>query len=432
MATKRWLGAAAPVKDLWTITAGGTWAAADTITITINNKSVTATLGATVTVAEVVALAVAMFNSATTPQTDEAYAPTGGGQVINEFKEYLAAAASATTVSLTAVTAGIPGTISVSKSSTSGTFTIAHTTSATGPNFLDDADNWSGNAAPANSDVLVFDAGSTDLLYGLSTSLTGLTIKILDGYSGKIGLPDVHGSGTTAYDEYRTKYLTTAGGTTTVTIDNGALQRCRLAFGANTATIVVRNTGTRPDANIPVVLLTGGDGSSTLALSRGDIGAAFYAGETAQFTTIDMSYVSNRGTDAKFVGGTGLTIATVRKAGGIATFNGNVTTLTQALQGGVTTFMAGTPATATIGGGSLIYNSTSAPAGTAWSVTGDGTIDFDQDPRAKTASNSITLAGATAQIKDRKQVVASFAVVLSHGAKPTQIDRGENYTLTYS
>lgn len=429
MATRRWLGQAADTTDKWTITVGGTWAAAETAKITINNKDVVITLGATVTVAEVCALAAAAFNSTDTPATDESYTPADGGQSIAEFAEYSAEVVGTTTVVITARNAGVPGTITVSETSTSGTFTIAHTVTATGKHFFDNADNWSGNTAPANSDTVVFDAGNTDCLYNLSTTLTGLTINVLPGFTGKIGLPEMNANG---YDEYRTKSLTTAGGTTTVLINNDRIQRCRLAFGANTAAVVVRDTGTREDNNVPPVLLTGGDGSSTLVITRGDVGAAFYSGETAQFTTLDMSYMANPMTDAKFYGYTGLTLATLRKNGGIATFWGNVTTMTQGANGGVTTFWAGTPATANIDGGTLVYNSSTAPAGTAWRVSGKGFIDFDQDPRAKTASTTIAMYGPYSKIRDSKKVVASFAVNCQYGATAGQIDRGDNNTVTYS
>lgn len=430
MATRRWLGKAAATTDKWTGTVGGTWSAGDTVTVTINNKSVTGTLGATVTVAQVLQLIKNMFNSLSSEiESDESYTPADGGQSIAEFKEYAAAVASATTVTFTAVTAGVPGTISVSKSSASGTFTISNTVAATGPNFFDNQDNWSGNTVPVNSDTIEFDAGSSDLLYNLSTGLTGLTINIRDGYTGKIGLPEVNANG---YDEYRTKSLTTAGGTTTVLIDSDSCQRVRLAFGANTAAVVIRGTGTRLDPNVPVVLLTGGDGSSTLAISKGDVGAAFYAGETAQFTTIDTSYIGNPASDVRFVGGTGLTAATVNKIGGLAEFNANVTTLTHFPgSAGTTTFWAGTPATANIDGGTLIYNSTAAPGGTAWRVSGNGFIDFDQDPRAKTLSNPIDMHGENSRIRDTKKVVASFVVDLNFSARLQNIERGSNNRVTF-
>lgn len=427
MSTIRWLGAAADITDVWTITVGGTWATSDTVTVTINGKDVTGIVGSTTTVAEVCSLIANMLaNSLSSLGTGESYSPSSGGQGIQEFKEYTYAAGS-TTVVCTSTTAGVPGTISVSKSSTSGTVSISNTTAATGKKFLDNADNWSGGSAPANSDTLVFDSGSTDCLYGINTSLTGLTINILEGYSGKIGLPEVNGSGTTAYNEYRTKYLTTAGGTTTVLIDDSKIQRVRLAFGANTANIVVRNTGTRVDQNVPVVLLTGGNASSTLAMTKGDVGAAFYAGETAQLSTLKTGFVSSQTSDVKFYGGTGLTMGAVTKNGGTLTFNNTITSLTHQPKCGPTTINgSGTLATATIHGGTLNWNSTGALAGTSCRVGFDGLLSFDQDPQAKTVSNDIAIYGASAKLSDRNNVIASLGFNLYEGALLGNVTLGPN------
>lgn len=424
MATRRWLGAAADTSDVWTITIGGTWATNDTLTVTINNKTLVITVGTTTTVAEVCTLLAAAWAGTAPTVSGESFTPTAGGKSIPEFNEYTAAATS-TTVVFTARTAGVPGTIAVSETSTSGTASISNTTVATGRKFFNNAANWSGATAPVNGDTVVFDAGSTDCLYNLSTGLTGLTIQVLDGYTGRIGLPDRNGSGTSEYDEYRTKYLTTAGGTATVLIDNSALQRCRIAVGANTINAVIRNTGQRENSRIPVVLFTGGNSSSTLVMTKGDAGAAFYIGETAQFNTIDTSFATSQPTDVRFWGGSGLTTGTVTKNGGDLTFNAAVTALVQRPNSGTTTVNgAGAVATANIGGGTLYYNSTGALGATAVSVSGDGLISFDRDPHDKTVSNPIAVYGPSAKLSDENNVVGSLEFQLYKGAKLANVSLG--------
>src|SRR5262249_8993955 len=157
-------------------------------------------------------------------------------------------------------------------------FTIANTTPATGPNDFKNSQNWSTGTAPANSDVLVFDNGTVPCKYGLSTTLTGLVISIELGYSGGIGLPNINNDGNTPYAEYRPTSLTISGGT--LTVNATGVTRANFAFGANTSTVRVLNNGSRPDKYVPVVLLTGGNGSSELDISKGDVGVAFYQGTT--------------------------------------------------------------------------------------------------------------------------------------------------------
>ena len=61
MATKRHTGDAVPVENVQTSTLTGTWAAADTATITINGKDLKLTVGTPVTVTDVAAALVSMI-----------------------------------------------------------------------------------------------------------------------------------------------------------------------------------------------------------------------------------------------------------------------------------------------------------------------------------------------------------------------------------
>ena len=149
MATKRWLGNANAIADLWTVSLSGT-VVSQTYTMTINSKSITYAAGSTDTVSNILAALQSVWSSISpSPPV--------------EFTELTATALPAgvpyTSLTLTGNTLGKPSTISVSTSG-AATFSIAHTTSATGPNDFTNGANWSGGSAPANSDTLVFDDGS--------------------------------------------------------------------------------------------------------------------------------------------------------------------------------------------------------------------------------------------------------------------------------
>ena len=64
MATVTWIGAANDVAQIDTITVADTWAAADTVTVTINNQDLVLTAGSTMdSTAEIAAGIAEMINS---------------------------------------------------------------------------------------------------------------------------------------------------------------------------------------------------------------------------------------------------------------------------------------------------------------------------------------------------------------------------------
>lgn len=383
--SKRWLGNAAATFDIWTISLSGT-VVSQTYSVTMNSKSITYVAGVSDTVATILAGLVANWTSLTTPPPPE-------------FQE-LNPVVSGTTIIATAQLAGNPCTITVSTGG-GATFTIAHTQTATGPNDFANAQNWSGGVAPANSDTLVFDNGSTPCKFGLSTSLTGITLQISAGFSGTIGLPFINANATTTYAEYRPTSLTLTGGTITINAPN--CKQCNLAFGSNTATVNIQNIGPRLSQYIPPILIQGGNNSSVLAISKGDVGVAYYQGQTAQFNSILMSYQSSPTSDVTLFCGSGTTLNTITKNGGTLTTNSNITTLTQGTGGGTTYVIAGAVTTAYCENGTLIYNST----GTLGTVTvaGKGVLDFSQDPNGKMITNPVLLYGDNSSVNDPNKVV---------------------------
>ncbi len=402
MTTKRWLGSAYSVNDLWTVSLSGT-VISQTYTMMINSKSVTYTAGGSDTVTIILSALAAAWNASTIVEFTEATAtalPAGGPY---------------TSMTITGDTAGNPLTISMSTGG-GATFSIAHTTSATGPNDFTNGQNWSGGSAPANSDTLVFDNGSANCSFNINSSLTGITMLVNPGYSGKIGLPQINVNGQTSYNEYRTTNLTLAGGT--VTINCPTLQQCNLAFGSNTSTVRVLSTGARLNTYIPVVLITGGNGSSELDVSKGDVGIAFYQGQTANFPTIKTGYIASVQTDAVVTCGAGSTLGTIVKNGGVMTVSANSTTITQDIGGGTLTLTDSvTVTTLNVYAGTVAMN-TSGTVGTV-NLYGSATLTLDGDPRGKTITNPINVYSPSVSVTDTAKTVNSGIMSLAMNGVPS-------------
>lgn len=204
MANVRWSGAAGNVAQVSTITVAGTWATGETATVTINNQDLTTTVGtdtATTNVADIISRSVNASSTTDNLLNDETR--NFGGQAIPEFTD-VTATVSGSVVTLTSSTAGIPFTFASSETSTSGTLSDATTTSATGKNYFDNAENWEGGSLPVEDDTIIFDRGGISVLYGLANTIDDLQLIRTDGYTGNIGLTQTNTSG---YVEYRQRHL---------------------------------------------------------------------------------------------------------------------------------------------------------------------------------------------------------------------------------
>jgi hypothetical protein len=209
MATKTFIGNAAAVKQISTITVGGTWLDTETATLTMNTKDLVLTLvGNEATTAVATALkemwmaSSRLDGTATTDATSNA-----GGQQFGEFSE-VTATVSGSVVTLTANRPGVPFVVTVSETSATGTLTLATPQAATGPNFWDNADNWDTITVPANDDTVVFKDSNISVLYGLPNGSLEVTIQQWMSYTGEIGLPPVNITDPAKpYYEYRQRYV---------------------------------------------------------------------------------------------------------------------------------------------------------------------------------------------------------------------------------
>ena len=320
MSLQNWLGNAVATKDQWTLTIGGTWAAGDTITLTALSKTLVITFQTGYLTLAAVAVSVSQaYNSQ--PFTDPlaSVTPSNGGTAIAEFGE-LTAVAGATTVTLTATTAGKPmPTFSVSKSSVSGTVSIAHTTTATGPNFWDNAANWT-SAVPVTDDDVVIDR-PVSILYGLAQSgvtLSTLTISPRFDQTCALGLPSRNPLG---YEEWRATELAIGATTVTITTSSGLI---KINFGSVQTAVTVYSTGSTQDAGRNACQLRGSHAANVLNV---------------------LSYSSNAIADVGWAANSeaGAVLATVRQDAGTVTIGQNVTLTTFTKNGGTAhVYCAGT------------------------------------------------------------------------------------------
>lgn len=368
-----WRGDAPAVAQVLTITVSGAWATADTATLTSNGKSVTFTVGATQTIAAVVAGLVAAWNASTVAEHAEITAAAGAGN---------------TTVVLTADTAGVPFTVTTSEV-TAGDGELsdpAATVANSGPADLAIAANFQGGVLPGNGDTLVFEKSANSCLYNLDSldSLTSLLVVVKQSYTGLIGLPKQHsGSGTTGYVEYRPRYL--KANITALDIgggDGGGSSRLMFDCSATAAAVTIHDSGSaQMNGDYPILIHNTATGSS-LRVNKGSVGIAIYAGETANLDAgVTLGYVSNQKGDATVTCGSGVTLANVTKTGGSLTIESNVGTVVN-YEGDLTVSAAATATSITLYGGTLYDESTGTF--TAVVVHSGATYDYRRGTAAKT------------------------------------------------
>jgi len=375
MATRRWRGDAVAIAQVDTLTPGGTIGTA-TFTMTINGKDVTYTATSGEAVAMVVAGLVAAWNASEIP----------------EFAE-ITAVNSTTHVTLTHDTKGVPFTVT-SSASGSATLVQATTTSATGPNHFDNADNWTGGAVPVDSDAVVFDSGNVSCKYGISqAALTPASLTITQGYTGEIGLPEVNVTNVVGhYREYRTKALTICASgdsiNTAVRIGEGdgvGSGRLRLNFNTGQITATIINSGQRALEGEPAIQIQGTHASNEFNVMRGDVGFGFFAGETTTIATLRVGWINNQIGDARVETGSDVgTITTLEQSGGELTRRSATTTFD--MTGGICHYIAGNITTMSLDSGQVFYLGTGTI--TTLNLGSGADIDFRRDMRNRTVTNA--------------------------------------------
>lgn len=386
MSNKRFIGNVAPVADVWTYTVV-TITAATVHGITCNGKTISITLGSGETTSTAASKLLAAIQAS----------------LAGEFQEYVWTA-NAAVITGVAKTAGIPG--EFTNASTGGTAgTLSNTTPATGPNFFDQAGNWSGGTLPINGDSWFFDASSPDALFGLEYFFTNSIVPAsinTDNYRGSIGLPAVRGSNAFAigpssgvsYPEYRPRFLKLPAGSVTINYGRGSAVPARGQFhlAGNSTTFNVFGAAEPANGELASVYIQGSTGHTLLAVTQGTVAVAVGFGESGGFTNVRIGDEGNPSQDAKVVFGAGATVPLVTNLGGRSESAATVTSLVMGL-GAVEHIQTGGNLTVNAFGGTTIF----ASDGTiTFDADGDRTvIDLSKDPRPKTiGAGSSVLNGA--------------------------------------
>lgn len=380
MATNRWTGRSLATAQVDTLTIGGTIEVGDLFLVTIGGK--TFSYAATSTAAATVASGFATAWNA----LSSTYYP--------EFAEMTAAATSGGALTLTADTPGKPFTVSVSTTESNGgasdgqTFSRAATTASSGPNHWDTAANWSLGTVPVSTDDVWIENSSVSILYGLAQSAVTLTsLNIAASFTGEIGLKENTGT----YIEYRDRFLAISA--TTVNIGDGfgsGSGRIQLDFGANAATVNVRNMGTPAENGLEALLIKG---SSITAVNadKGSVGIAVFAGESATVTTLRSGYRTNPTSDVTIRCGPSVTLTTLEQSGGTVELGAGLTTITKT--DGTLTVKAGNITTANIDGGAFYYHGVGTI--TTLNASDGGIVDFSQNMRGRTVTTGNFYSGSS-------------------------------------
>lgn len=409
MANQIWRGSAKAVAELDTLTPGGTIVAADTFSVTINNKVVSF-----VTTDSTIATACIGVQAALAACTEP------------EFLE-LTYVNTGTTVTATANTPGKPFTMTTSIISSAGTFTHAVTTASSGPNDWGTAANWSTNSVPVNSDTVYFSASRVSCLYGLNQSAVTLTaLNIEQSFTGQLGNPDYNGN----YFEYRGRFLQI--GATTCTIGYGpgtGSQLIRLDFGSVQTALTVLNTGSSSETGVETVVAKGTHASNAWNVYRGSVGFAVKPGDTATVATYNQGYIQSSTSDANVRFGSGVTWTTINQSGGTFEISSNGTTVTKT-NGILNINGTATLTNLNLDGGPVYYRSTGT-LGTA-KVGDGGMLDFSQDMRARTVTNCTINKGATLNDPFRTVTFTNPVVLNRASISEVKIDLGTHIDLAVS
>lgn len=283
-----------------------------------------------------------------------------------------------------------------SLATTVGDGDVTYTNAATandGKHEADNVDNWSGNAVPANNDTVTFDEGNTDCKYNLNLGCQPTFIVKSRAFTGYVGLPETNKDDTARpYREYRSPtYLTTTNNSVTTVADietglSGAGSgRFKWDAGAGQAVLNIYGRGPRANEGVPSVLFKGSHASNEVNNLEGDLGIAFFAGETAVVPTLRTG--SGPGSQAETICSSGVTLTSTTCNGGKQRTDSAITTAI--VNAGEHYHESGTITTATVNGGTLF------PLGdatiTTLTVGSNGTFDASKGTDTFTITNTVQL-----------------------------------------
>ena len=181
--------------------------------------------------------------------------------------------------------------------------------------------------------------------------------------------------------------------------------------------MTVRQTGSSPEAGLPALLWKGAHASNSLRVLRGEVGVAYYGGESATVPVLDV------GGEGRVVTGAGVVLTTVRLTGGAALeTRSGATTIT--LDGGRLVVLAGNVTTLTVDSGEVAYKGTGV-IGTL-NAGNEAVIDFSQDTRPRTVTTTNVYAGAALNDPLATVTWTNPILLVRTNLSRVRLDLGEN------
>lgn len=439
MVRKRWRGDAPAVAQVDTvqITAVDGTPADNTFILTINGKTVSVP-----------------------GDTDEDTTATNlnaawNASAIPEFAEITSTVVD-DTITLTADTAGRPFTCTSSVSGVgAGTIgAVTNGTASSGPNHYDTAANWDPSGVPGDSttfDAVDFYDSAVSCLYGIDQS--GATnaldeLSIQASFTGTIGLSKTNANG---YQEYREDYLKVdfhSTGDEFIDIGRGSGSGSgRIKIDAETnetdLRVDVHYTGTRAESTVPALLLVTSTSPACAArvnVNRGDVGIAFFPGETASIQELNVGYITTIASDAAVIVGSGTTLAgtgsDLHQRGGTCEVwcdvaQVEVTTGTLTVAGdaeiGTSLLLRGGTCYLDTGGPSA-----SKPVIAEIKVHNGAVLDLRRDLREVTITQLDVYSGASVYDPGRRATLTNGVDTVNCGLQDVTLDLGEDQTWTPS
>ena len=386
MATRRWIGGAATLPHKYTLTiTAATDAYVYGITLGGIQATYTASVGTdtTSTIASAVAAACAVAKSV--------------------YSELAISVAGAVITFQTAD--GAPFTLALVNGSHQ---TLTNTQTGTGPNFVDDADNWSGQTVPQAADTVIFENTDVDCLYALETHAadTFAELRVEQSFTGKLGLPTRNPNG---FEEYRETYFEC--GATLCKIGRGGgsgSPRVKIDLQAVQSTVTVFDSGQSQD-DYYAIILKGTHASNVLNVIKGQVDVAPLDTDVATFLTAVSTYRDTVQSDVSLRFGPGVTLTNGKFYGGVIELEVSTTTLI--VQGADVTLWGGTHADIDIFADGTV-NYVSSGNLTNLSIA-DGTFDASEAPEEFVVVNTIELFSGGRLLDPNGRINKSYSVDLN-------------------
>jgi hypothetical protein len=302
----------------------------------------------------------------------------------------------------------------------------------TGPNWVNEAENWSLGHVLADTEIGVAEDNAVDMLYGLD-QMSGVTPSKLifkGSYTGKVGLPDWTGT----YVEYLPTKLRigTVADAATMTIEIGegpgeGPSRLRLDTGDCQVVIECKSTASPANGEQAAFDWVGTHAANIVRCYHTTGRIAGLEGELATIATLVIAYVDNVESDVVLLLGDGVTIGAVTKTGGVLTTHSSLAGAFE--QRGGTTYIeeAAGASALSVRGGTVYYSGTGVLGGNTV-LSGTGKLDFSRDMRAKTITNPIDVYGDVADVNDPYKVATPMIIDYNETTRSPQL--GFNFRIT--